>query len=400
MTQDSIIGQPLPAWTPGGLDIHHINTGKGNAALFILPDGTTLLVDAGELDPTDPRNSGPRVAPPRPDGSRPPGEWIARYIRRMVAHQEQPALDYVLITHFHDDHLGHPSDLSARSKLGAYRLSGITEVAEHVPIRKLLDRAWPTYDYPAPIDKEVVNNYRAFLEWHIENRGLAVERFTPGRNDQLVLQYAPARFPNFEIRNLAANGEVWTGLHTNTRQHFPPLEHLSPDQYPGENECSIAFRLSYGRFDYFAGADLTGVLELDTPLWYDLETPLAQVIGPVEVSVVNHHGNRSSANEYLLRALRPRVHILQTWSSDHPGNGVLRRLLSTKLYPGPRDIFATNILEANKLVIGERLEQLAADQGHIVVRVAPGGGQFQVIVLDDADELDVVKSVHGPYESR
>jgi hypothetical protein len=212
------------------------------------------------------------------------------------------------------------------------------------------------------------------------------------------LQYAPARFPNFEIRNLAANGEVWTGLHTNTRQHFPPLEHLSPDQYPGENECSIAFRLSYGRFDYFAGADLTGVLELDTPLWYDLETPLAQVIGPVEVSVVNHHGNRSSANEYLLRALRPRVHILQTWSSDHPGNGVLRRLLSTKLYPGPRDIFATNILEANKLVIGERLEQLAADQGHIVVRVAPGGGQFQVIVLDDADELDEVKSVHGPYQ--
>jgi len=40
-------GEPLPQWTPGTLDIHQISTGRGNAALFILPDGTTLLVDAG-----------------------------------------------------------------------------------------------------------------------------------------------------------------------------------------------------------------------------------------------------------------------------------------------------------------------------------------------------------------
>ena len=42
------VGQPLPAWTPGSLDIHQINTGKGNSALFLLPDGTTMLVDAGD----------------------------------------------------------------------------------------------------------------------------------------------------------------------------------------------------------------------------------------------------------------------------------------------------------------------------------------------------------------
>ena len=41
------IGAPLPAWAPGMLDIHQISTGRGNAALFVLPDGTTLLVDAG-----------------------------------------------------------------------------------------------------------------------------------------------------------------------------------------------------------------------------------------------------------------------------------------------------------------------------------------------------------------
>jgi hypothetical protein len=30
----------MEPWTPGTLDIHHVNTGKGDATLLILPDGT------------------------------------------------------------------------------------------------------------------------------------------------------------------------------------------------------------------------------------------------------------------------------------------------------------------------------------------------------------------------
>jgi len=41
------VGDTLPSWSEGYLDIHHINTGKGEAAFFMLPDGTTMLVDAG-----------------------------------------------------------------------------------------------------------------------------------------------------------------------------------------------------------------------------------------------------------------------------------------------------------------------------------------------------------------
>jgi hypothetical protein len=162
----------------------------------------------------------------------------------------------------------------------------------------------------------------------------------------------------------------------------------------------MALRLSYGRFDYFTGTDLPGMLELDAPLWRDLETPIAQVVGPVEVNVVNHHGNRSSANEYFLRALRPRVHILHTWCSDHPGHGVLKRLLSTRLYPGPRDIFATNILEPNRLVIGPLLNRLTADRGHILVRVDQGGDSYRVILLDDTAETYRVTAIYGPYQAR
>src|SRR5579859_6090062 len=71
-------GQPLPPWTPGTLDIHQISTGRGNAAFFILPDGTTLLVDAGAA------GDGLAETNPHPDASKSPGAWIARYIRRRL----------------------------------------------------------------------------------------------------------------------------------------------------------------------------------------------------------------------------------------------------------------------------------------------------------------------------
>jgi hypothetical protein len=71
-------GDPLPAWTPGTLDIHQIQTGRGNSAYLIFPDGATLLIDAGAV----PDRSGPELGPQRPNASRTPGEWIAAYIEK------------------------------------------------------------------------------------------------------------------------------------------------------------------------------------------------------------------------------------------------------------------------------------------------------------------------------
>ena len=75
-------------------------------------------------------------------------------------------------------------------------------------------------------------------------------------------------------------------------------------------------------------------------------------------------------------------------------------MYSERLYPGPRDVFATNMLEANRLVIGPLLDRLKSAQGHIVVRVDPGGDTFRVIILDDSAETYRVKAIHGPYQSR
>jgi hypothetical protein len=90
-----------------------------------------------------------------------------------------------------------------------------------------------------------------------------------------------------------------------------------------------------------------------------------------------------------------------TWSSDHPGHEVLQRITSTYLYPGPRDLFATNILEANKNVIGPSLENAyKSTAGHIVLRVLPGGDTYFVIILDDESEEIPIKAVFGPYQTK
>ena len=69
----------------------------------------------------------------------------------------------------------------------------------------------------------------------------------------MVLTHDPESYPNFEIRNIAANGRVWTGVDTNVRNHFPRVEVLPQEHYPNENMNSIALRMSYGSFDYFTG---------------------------------------------------------------------------------------------------------------------------------------------------
>ena len=84
---------------------------------------------------------------------------------------------------------------------------------------------------------------------------------------------------------------------------------------------------------------------------------------------------------------------LPVWSSDHPGHDVLARMYSKRLYPGDRDVLATNMLPANKHVIGPLLDRLLSDQRHIVIRVKPGGAEYSAIILEDSDESMRVKAV-------
>jgi len=383
------VGKPLPAWSRGTLDIHQISTGRGNSAFLRLPDGTTMLVDAGaDAGRTE-------AAEPRPDATRTPGGWIVRYIERAMA-PGAPRLDYALITHFHPDHMGQVAPSSADSKSGAFKLTGIAEVGERIPIGTLIDRGTT---YLPPPDDAMWKNYRAFVAEQ-QAHGLKNEPLRVGRADQIVLLHDRAAFPAFEVRNVSGNGVVWTGTGEATQTIFPPLDTLAREDKPTENMCSIGIRIRYGKFDYWTGGDIPGIPDAGSPEWQSVETPIAKAIGPTDVHVVNHHGSISPESPLFLSTLRSQVMILPAWLPTHPSQDVLKRMLTMRLYPGPHDVFVTSLREPTRLSIGFRSDQLKAQHGHIVVRVPPGGATFRVFVLDDMSDEAKVVGVFGPYTAQ
>lgn len=370
-------GGALSVWRPGTLDIHQITTGRGNAAFLQLPDGTTLLVDSGAAP------DGIAYSDPRPNASKRPGEWIAAYIDRVLPAGAPRRIDYALSTHIHIDHMG-----------------GFSDVEKALPIGTLIDRGWPSYDYPEPIPAPLMSVYKTFVD-AARSHGAIVERARPGRADQIILKHANPSPTPFEIRIVAANGEAWTGSGTATEQRFPTQgPSTRPDDRPSENDCSVALRLKYGAFDFYTGGDMTGISDPGTAAWHDMETPIGRAIGATDVRVMNHHGSISPDNAAFLAATRSRVVVIPAWSPTHPAPDALKRALAPTAYPGPRDVFVNILREPTAHTIGDRVKQLKSTHGHIVVRVDADGRHYRVVILDDEHEDARILGVHGPYEAR
>jgi hypothetical protein len=199
------------------------------------------------------------------------------------------------------------------------------------------------------------------------------------------------------VRNLAANGEVWTGHGDTARATFPPLSTLAPANFPTENMCSLALRLDYGPFRYYTGGDLTSDNEDTNEPWRDIESAVAQACGPVDVAVADHHAFFDAMSPAVVRALRPEAFVIPSWYVGHPSIAPLRRMLSPALDPAPHDVFATCIMEANRLVNQLFIGKLRSQNGHVIVRVAPGGESFRIFVTDNADDSDRVLLATDSY---
>lgn len=77
----------------------------------------------------------------------------------------------------------------------------------------------------------------------------------------------------------------------------------------------------------------------------------------------------------------------------------LERMFSQRLYPGRRDVFATTVMCENLLANGRSTGRMLSHDGHVVVRVAPGGKRFHVAVTDNRNEDDRVLLVGGPCDA-
>jgi hypothetical protein len=385
-------GAPLPAWSRGVLDIHQISTGRGSSTLVIAPDGTSIMIDAGAA-------SGDKdvTLATRPNESRRPGEWIGRYALRRLKDANRERLDYFVATHIHPDHIGNiDADSPASAHDPKYKLSGITDVAEIVPINVIIDRGFPDYAYPFKWSADFAVNYFDYISSHRRTGGRC-ERVKVGSRRQIRLVHAADDFPSFAVRNIAANGEIWTGAGEDARSGVPSSDQLAGDDLPDENMCSIALKISHGKFDYFAGADIHCDTRDATQPWRDIETPAARVCGEVEVALANHHAYFDAVGPEAVRALRPQAWVVPAWHISHLNIAQLGRMLSERLYKGHRDVFTTDIMPSVELINRRFINKVKSTSGHIVVRVLPGGDTFFVLITDNSNEADTIKAIHGPY---
>ena len=393
-------------WKEGYLDIHHINTGRGVSTFMVLPDGTTMLIDAGDIVDSLAAKSLPlTVTSAYPDNSKTAAQWITDYIGQALPGVKNRSIDYALITHYHGDHFGVITPSTKFSANKAYQLSGITEVGDMLPIKMLIDRNSPDYNYPVDLKKaysaEPGNfpNLLKFIQYQ-SRYGLKSESLKVGRTDQIVLRKNLAKFPGFQVRGIKTNGTIWKGSPDGTYEYFTKDSVVDPKGKFNENPLSIAIKLSYGKFDYYTGGDNTGMQGFGLPSWFDVETPIAKAVGKVEVSTLNHHGNRDGTNEFFLKTLQPKVVVEQTWCSDHPGQEVMHRLISDHLYKGEKNIFATNIQEVTKTTLGGWFTRGYKSMfGHVIVRVLPGGEHFYVLVGETINGMIKIRRSYGPFTS-
>lgn len=386
-------------WEEGWFEIHHINAKLGNSVFFIFPDGTTLLYDAGQLDYDS-------MSDKKKDEyclSESDTVSVAKQIHEYISNVYPSALngiDYVVISHFHDDHYGHVNEDCPKSKKGNYRLSGITELYEYIHFRHLIDRGYPDYSYPFELEdyyskiggdkKLTFLNYLGFVDFMIEKGLTSVECLRVGETKQIITKSENSY--NFTVRNLKQNNEYWTGNKSEIALLDFSESPLVKDGKFNENPLSIALLFSYGNFKYYIGGDISGV---DNWPDVDIETTLAPIIGKVDAMSLHHHGYKDASNYFFLKTLNPQVIVHQSLHIPHFQMNVLSRI-----HKQGGDAFALYFPANISQEVRNIVEQTYKDyNAHIVIRVKPDGKTFFVDTYEYKDSQLIRKQNCGPYYS-
>lgn len=231
------------------LQIYFIDVEGGQATLIVSPTGQSLLIDAGW-----------------------PG-YEGRDADRIVAAAHQAGLkqlDFVLITHYHRDHVG-----------------GIPQLADGIKIGTFIDHG------PNLEDSQVTRTDYA-----------AYEKALAGHAHVIVKPNWAVPMKGIEVRVLSAAGDHIASPLPNTGEansycYAEPV----PSGDDTENARSVGVLVTYGKFRFLDLGDLTKKKELE------LACP-NNMIGTVDLFLVTHHGANLSNPKALVWALHPRVAVI------------------------------------------------------------------------------------------
>lgn len=396
--EDPSVGKPWRGWKKGQFQVHFIYTGVAESMFWILPDGTTMLLDCGDHAAL---TRGNLAVPVKPGPERLAGEWIARYVRRV--NPSVAAVDYMMLSHYHADHGGTPN-WQSRAPTGAqrkwdYYRSGFGLAAEQLTFAKAIDRAWPAFDDPIPKidgqdrDLEHIRKVYAMLE---KRDGLKVEKFRLGAADQIVPLKDPAACRGFKVRNICANGRI-AAKNGEIRDLYADVITRCHPKNLNENGMSLGLIVEYGDFKFFTAGDFSDKIRNADKSVTLIEDELASVVEKVNVAKVNHHGHFSMP-EKLVKTLAAQAWVGCTWDTLHMVDPVCARLADRSLYPGDRvicpGVFPKSRREedAGKAWTND-VAKASYDCGHIVLDVPPGGKTYTLTYLTADDESMTVKSV-------
>ena len=338
--------QKLPPWKPGEFQVHFIYTGVAESMFWILPDGTTMLLDCGDHPAW---RRGKLALWVLPSGCKYAGEWIARYVTRVNPNKGE--VDYMMLSHHHGDHggmddwgAGKPVEWKGRR---IWR-SGFMLAAETLRFRRGFDRGWPGFDDPVPDrqgDDACLPHMQKVIAYLQERDGLKMEPFRVGAVNQVAMLRTPAAHPEFRITNITGNGKILC-RDGSVKDLF--AGHHGFKGWINENAMSLGLMVQYGPFRFYSAGDFAEKMKLPDGRVISFEDSIAPELDPVDVAKMNHHGCYSMSKS-IVSALRARVWTACVWDKIHLAEPTLERLSDRSIYPGPR-LIAPGVFTPSKRI--------------------------------------------------
>ncbi|MDB5736224.1 MAG: hypothetical protein JWP16_151 [Alphaproteobacteria bacterium] len=264
----------IPAHAADGtLKIVSIDVEGGGGTLFVTPEGKSLLIDSGW-----PTGAG---LLPSPDGAQNSADRIVAAAKKLGVSK----IDYVIITHFHMDHVGGVFDLAKRIPIGTFIDHGAN--AEHLKPGEVVppDLAGGAPDQLYPKYLELIKGHPRIVARPGQVIQIGSLTDTIVASDGVVLD-----------KPLAGAGAKNPACDS--------AEALSTKDEGGvENTHSVASLLSFGKVKIALFGDLSWKAE------HALSCPVTR-LGHVNVLIATQHGSGISSNPASIADMHPDIALI------------------------------------------------------------------------------------------